>query len=584
MTDLERTEMRQVEEELRRQVAENSRRTHELETLTDLFASMRRAQNRTEMIPLLVQRSAQALGARTAALGLLEGNRLVFISAMALEDGSLPGDLPVDPDHLVGARLAFGDDPLWGILGHGEVVYLADLCGIDMPAAGSFFAGLTSGLCSAAAAPLKAGRTTVGLLFLGYAGRQDFTPEKKRLVEAIADMAGNALHRMNVTETLETLLLDRTRDLQTIYQVTSAASESQDLHIALQCALDQSIQAFHAAGGLIFLLSESGQQVDLVADYGVPPEVRARLAHQPLDLTSLEGEVILTNQAMIILDMAADPRTQRRTAPGMTLTSVPMRVHERVTGVVDLIGKERQQLNLEELTLLSFIADHLGLVVDHFRLRQQAEKIAVMQERSRLARELHDSVTQSLYSASLFVDAGQRYGEQGNLEKTLTYLDRLGAITQQALKEMRLLVYDLRSPELAAGSLGDAIRKRLDGVERRSGVQTTLVLSGGIHFPAEVEEALYGILLEALNNTLKHAGADRVSISLTSSRDAVLLSIQDNGRGFDLANIARRGGLGLAGMRERAERLGGSLQIDTTPGMGARLSATIPIPEKGGEA
>jgi len=209
----------------------------------------------------------------------------------------------------------------------------------------------------------------------------------------------------------------------------------------------------------------------------------------------------------------------------------------------------------------------------------RAEELAVLKERNRLARELHDSVTQSLHSATLLAEAGQRLLGSGDFERARRYLIRVSEISQQALKEMRLLVYELRPLALRDIGLVGALQQRLDAVERRSGVEVELSVEEGVDIPASVEEELYRIAMEALNNALKHANPTRVTVSLQKTEEETLpcieLAILDDGIGFDLESEAGHGGLGLISMKERIEKLGGELTILSAPGEGTQVKACM---------
>jgi signal transduction histidine kinase len=220
-------------------------------------------------------------------------------------------------------------------------------------------------------------------------------------------------------------------------------------------------------------------------------------------------------------------------------------------------------------------------------LTQHAAEVAVAEERSRLARDLHDSVTQSLHSSTLMAEAGQRLAGAGDLERTRHYLTRLGEISQQALKEMRLLVYELRPLALRQVGLVGALQQRLDAVERRAGVDARLVVIGGdpgeegqeVELPADMEEALYPIAQEALNNALKHAKPSSVTVTLSIEGEPparrIALEVADDGSGFDVGTMDSAGGIGLDSMRERAEQVGGILTIHSAPGEGTRVTVTI---------
>ena len=212
--------------------------------------------------------------------------------------------------------------------------------------------------------------------------------------------------------------------------------------------------------------------------------------------------------------------------------------------------------------------------------RQQAEQalreLVVLEERNRLARELHDSVTQVLYSANLMAEAGRRFAGAGDLERAKHYLSRLGDTCQQALKEMRLLVYQLRPLALESEGIVGALRQRLDAVEKRAGMEARLLFDGPIDLPARLEEELYRVAQEALNNALKHAAATSVTVRFASGDGCFTLEVEDNGKGFDPDTVANAGGMGLVSMRERVENLGGALSILSAPGEGTKIKIRVP--------
>jgi len=208
---------------------------------------------------------------------------------------------------------------------------------------------------------------------------------------------------------------------------------------------------------------------------------------------------------------------------------------------------------------------------------------AVIEERNRLARELHDSLTQSLHGATLMAEAGQRLVETGDLERAKGYLVRLGEISHQALKEMRLLVYELRPLALEEFTLTEALQQRLDTVERRAGVIVQLVVADDlIDLPDAIEETLYRIAQEALNNALQHAGSTavvvRIDVTGASPEQQVTLELSDNGAGFDVNKLDNQGGIGLSSMKERAENLGGDLTVHSSPGEGTQVKVILDIP------
>ena len=191
----------------------------------------------------------------------------------------------------------------------------------------------------------------------------------------------------------------------------------------------------------------------------------------------------------------------------------------------------------------------------------QAEELATAKERNRLARELHDSVAQTLYGLTLQAEAAARELKTGRTDKAAEQLREIRDSAQQSLQETRLLIFELRPPILELEGLVAALRTRLESVESRSGLKAQIQLQDVGQLPAKVEAGLYGISNEALYNILKHARASVVKVSLKKESKKVVLEIQDNGVGFDAS--ATQSGMGLSGMKERAEQFGGVLQIQS---------------------
>ncbi len=228
------------------------------------------------------------------------------------------------------------------------------------------------------------------------------------------------------------------------------------------------------------------------------------------------------------------------------------------------------------------MADQVALAIENARLRGQAEQAAAYAERSRLARELHDSVTQSLYSITLYAEAVARMLASGAGADAIEHLRELRATAQEALREMRLLIFQLSPPALEKGSLADALQMRLDAVEARGGLKVDLQVEGDERLAPRVRQELYQIAQESLNNALKHARAQSVRIQLEYKGGETRLAVSDDGCGFDPAAAGGSGGLGLRGMRERVQGVGGTLCIDSAPGKGTTIRVTVPADRAAG--
>jgi len=251
---------------------------------------------------------------------------------------------------------------------------------------------------------------------------------------------------------------------------------------------------------------------------------------------------------------------------------------KKIWGLLTIYGDRTLQTTTDETQLLEMIAGQIGIAIESSFLREQAERLAITEERNRLARELHDSVTQSLYSLTLFSETAQRMLSAGNLPETRHCLDEISESSQQALKEMRLLVHKLRPSVTGAGGLFASIEQRLKAVEGRSGVKYHFQMEEGLIINAAIESTLYAIAVEALNNALKYAQAGQVWVSLVREENGIRLAIQDNGRGFMLEEARQSGGLGLASIWERVDQHQGKVKIDTAPGEGTTLRVWVPNP------
>jgi signal transduction histidine kinase len=254
-----------------------------------------------------------------------------------------------------------------------------------------------------------------------------------------------------------------------------------------------------------------------------------------------------------------------------------MTARGKTIGILSVYRQAKRPYSREDIALLDSVADQIGTAVENTRLHLENERLLIVKERNRLARELHDAVTQSLYSLTLHAETSMRFVKSGQPDLASEYIEKVAETSQQALREMRLLLHNLRPAVLEHLGLVKAIRQRLDAVEKRVGVVVDYQVEGQIDLPAHVEEALYHIVQEALNNTLKHAAATQISLRLHQHEASVALTISDNGKGFRLLELSDNGGLGLTSMRERVDSLGGDLNIDTRVGGGSRIQVELDL-------
>ncbi|MCP4541667.1 MAG: PAS domain S-box protein [Chloroflexi bacterium] len=313
-----------------------------------------------------------------------------------------------------------------------------------------------------------------------------------------------------------------------------------------------------------------------VSDAFIQAEMAAPLCDCPVCLPLLSNGKAQAKPVLV----SGCPRLPPKTLADSNLHShvaIPLSAGDSVLGVLEVGWRAPYPYSEKDHALLTAIGQQMGVALENVQLQQHSQQLAVMEERQRLSRELHDSVTQSVYSLTLFAEAGQEWAEAGDLDRIQHNLTRIGEIAQQALKDMRLLVYELQPSHLEKAGLIGALRHRLNAVEKRAGVEARLLTDYTIELPESVEQALYGIAQEALNNALKHADANSVTVHMHVSDGHVELEIVDDGKGFDPDAAGDKGGLGLTTMQERAEKEGGTLTILSVSGKGTQVKADIEL-------
>lgn len=221
------------------------------------------------------------------------------------------------------------------------------------------------------------------------------------------------------------------------------------------------------------------------------------------------------------------------------------------------------------------LARQIGVIIENHELRQRLKQTAATLERRRLGRDLHDSVTQLLYGMTLFTGSAKEAMEDGDRLRLERSLNNLANAALQALREMRFMLFELQPPVLAEEGLVQALQARLDMVERRVGVQIDFAIDEGLPHEERVDQELYYVAIEALNNAFKHGNARWVGLSIYQEDGCVSLVVADNGQGFDTDLVTP--GLGLRSMRQRMENLGGELTIRTALNEGTEIIAKVPL-------
>jgi signal transduction histidine kinase len=280
-------------------------------------------------------------------------------------------------------------------------------------------------------------------------------------------------------------------------------------------------------------------------------------------------------------DIRKDPRFEwwPDAHPRMSsFLGVPIVYRGDVVGAFYLTDKiGAREFTAEDQEAIELLAAHAAVAIETTRLYGRSRQLSIVEERNRLARELHDSVTQTLFSMSLRAEAALQMLET-DLQTAREEVAALRDLARQAVQEMRSLVFELRPPDLEAEGLAETLRKHIDVVRRVSHNDITLAADGYERQPVEVEREVLRIAQEALNNAVKHAEASCVRVNLTTAGGALRLEVADDGGGFDPDDAQIRGKrLGITSMEERAEELGGELTIDSRPGQPTTVRLEVPL-------
>lgn len=398
----------------------------------------------------------------------------------------------------------------------------------------------------------------------------------RELEETIAQLHLEIQERERVEASLRALeemqarrVTDQSQKLAALYDVILFGGQALAIAQLQGQALKLVMNVMRADAGCVLTYDADANVLELAAAFELDDAAQSQLKQLPTDWL-LQDRVPRT---ILHFDAATEMPDALRVRDMDASLSAPVYLRETPMGALLVFWRATPQLAVQDIALFSAMADQLAILIENARLRERAQASAVLQERRRLARDLHDSVTQSLHSLVLAADVALNRLHQGKYARLQESLEHLAMGARQALSEMRLMLYELRLEEPAQLNLVDALRVRLDAVERRAGIETELHADAVDPLPREWHTNVYAIAMEALNNSLKHAHASRVSVRVNKLARGIALDIADNGRGMN--GSAGSGGIGLSSMRERAERIGGTLTISSREGQGTRVHLDV---------
>ncbi len=399
---------------------------------------------------------------------------------------------------------------------------------------------------------LAHGRNTVGFLYLRLSGEVPLTPERLQLLNAVGGELAVAIAAAQ----------SRAREIHLLAELKAAHRSPAHLMQTLQFILERTLEVGQAQRGVIFLSSEDGKELLPAAWHQVPQEHMETWRALALQGLEQEDPMIITRR------FVSDTPTEH-------VAVVPLRAGEETLGVLVLATQRATPYSRHTLTFLAAIGAQLALTIQTARLYARLEQQAVLQERTRLAREIHDVLAQSLAYMRWKMYQMDRWIQEGNQERLLQEVNILRQVVEESYQEVREAIEGLRLPLDEKRSFTEALEEYARRFALRTGIAVDMDLQPIVlPFPTRIQ--LLRVVQEALANVRKHAQATRVTLTLTHETLGIRLGIRDNGVGFDLERVQRQRRFGLYTMEERVRSLGGDFRIYSEPGEGTLVEVFLP--------
>jgi nitrate/nitrite-specific signal transduction histidine kinase len=423
------------------------------------------------------------------------------------------------------------------------------------------------GFRSLAVVPLSSKRRVLGTLFIITRAYREFTDQDIQLLGSIGHQIGVAIENARLFEA-EQRRAEQFRVISEVGRRITSILDVDELLGEIVRLLRETFGYYLITIGLI-----EGDEVVFRAG-GKTHWRELQFCPPPTQLggQGVTAWVAATGEPLLVPDVEKEPRYLFWPQVAETRSELAVPLKTKAGGIMGVLNVESDQLNAfdeSDVQVLQSLANQAAIAIENARLYEQAQQLAAVEERGRLARELHDAVTQTLFSASLIAEVLPRAWES-DLEEGRRQLEEVRLLTRGALAEMRTLLLELRPESLTRSRMGDLVRQLGRAMTGRTGVPVQVAAEDDWALPAAVHIALYRIAQEALNNVARHADAGRVDVRLVCRPGRAMLSISDDGRGFDVGAIPP-GHLGVGIMQERAASIGATLEIASQPGAGTRV-------------
>jgi two-component system NarL family sensor kinase len=373
----------------------------------------------------------------------------------------------------------------------------------------------------------------------------------------------------------------RNHELTILNHIAEALNRSTDLEEILSNTLAQVTELFELQTGWVWLMKEDGDEVYLAATQNLPSGLSENPALMEGSCYCLDtyraGD--LNGAANVNVITCSRLKKLVEGTGGLRFhASIPLYAHGKKLGVFNVASEGWQQLSPENLRILYTVGDLLSMAIERARLFARSAEIGAVEERNRLAREIHDTLAQGLAGITLQLETAEALLESDAAsEKIRASIDQALLSARRNLEEARRSVIDLRAAPLEGRSLPEALAWLSANFNQRGPVHFEYQLEGANQpMPNRIEAGLYRVAQEALENVVRHSSARRAALNLSIATDHVILEILDDGQGFEPKQIPA-GRFGLVGLNERVHLLGGRLEIKSTPGAGTAVRVTVPF-------
>lgn len=438
--------------------------------------------------------------------------------------------------------------------------------------------------------PLTSKAQTLGVMWLASSGLRQFTSEEIDLLTSIGHQVGVAIDNGRLFQETGR----RESEAQALRRLGIEISRLLDLDRILTTVVDSALSLLGADGTIVALYDDITREVYVQAISGsLSPEFK-NLRLKPGE-KGVIGEVISLGSPKLTLDYLNDPSVSHgleiddlfRESGFRSCLAVPLKIGERVSGVLMALYKEKTGFQDRETELLQQLANQAAVAMETARLYNQVQELAIVEERARLSREMHDSLGQVLGYVGLEVDEIGLLLGSGQMEQAVKRLGEVRKVVRDTSSEVRHAILALRTPTSAEVELPSMLREYLEAFQQQTGIKVSLNIQSdrATRFSTRAALQLLRVVQEALSNVRRHAQAGQVEVKFeVVGDDEAMVTVADDGVGFEPSQVSSSGqNFGIQVMRERMAGLGGNLEIRSRPGEGTQVLARMSLESANGD-